>query len=252
MNSKLQSWNWKIFIGIVACAVSCVFSRAQETARAKEWPYSLSPDKKWEYKLIDGQRVAIVEAGTTKIVLDLSTLGATDPAATEVVWAPDSKRFAFNYQAGTRYQTTTFFQLDGDKWQDLDSAEQDETTAPLDRSITAEKKNRKLSPQNQGRSIATTYQIRKWIDSSTALLYARSEKSFAIRNDTESLNATFLFTLKFDPTGNWKIVRTYDLVAKGTSGLNSVEREEVKRIEKEEEAETSTIGNHIYHHDTEP
>jgi hypothetical protein len=39
---------------------------------------------------------------------------------------------------------------------------------------------------------------------------------------------------------------------KGTAGLNNVEREEFKRIDKEEEEETSTIGNHIYHHDTEP
>jgi hypothetical protein len=48
----------------------------------------------------------------------------------------------------------------------------------------------------------TTYQIRKWIDSNTALLYAHSEKRFEIGNDIESLNAYFFFTLKFDPTGN--------------------------------------------------
>jgi hypothetical protein len=150
MNSKPHSCGWNIFIGIVACAISCVFSRGQETPRPKAGPSSFSPDKKWEYKLVDGQRLAIAEAGTTKIVLDLSTREPANPDATEVVWAPDSKRFAFNYQAGTRYQTTAFFQLDGDKWQELDSAESDATTAQLDRSITAEKKRLKGSAGKQG------------------------------------------------------------------------------------------------------
>jgi hypothetical protein len=242
-----QSCNWKIFVGIAACSIA-VFSRAQESPRPKEERSSISPDKKWEYKLVDGNRPAIVEAGTIKIVSDLSTLDVPNPDVTEVVWAPDSKRFAFNYQAGTRYQTTALFQLYGNEWHELDSPESDATTKQLDGSIKAQKKKLKLSPQTRGRPIITGYQIRKWIDSSTALLYAHSEKAFDIRNDTESASAAFFFTLKFDPTGDWKIVRTYELGTKGPVGMNNVEGEEIKRIDKEEEQETSTIGDHIYHH----
>ena len=66
------------------------------------------------------------------------------------------------------------------------------------------------------------------------LLYAHSEKTFQIKNETESLGASFFFTLKFDRAGNWIIVRTCELPAKAFEGLNKAEREEVGRLKKEE------------------
>jgi hypothetical protein len=206
-------------------------------------PYSISPDKKWEYKLVDGSP-SIVEAGTTNVVFDLSE-GVAVPEASEVIWSPDSKRFAFNYQAGTRYQTSELYQFDGNEWQELDSPECDATNAAGDRSMMAQKKRLKLSPDRPGRSIMTSYLTRKWIDSNTALLYVHKAETFQIKGETEEISAAFFFTLKFDPEGKWKIVRTTDLQAKG--GLNKVEKEESDKLDKEPE-ETSTIGEHIYHH----
>jgi len=218
-------------------------SVSEAAPTAASTPYCISPDKKWEYKLVDGSP-SIVEAGTTNIVFDLSE-GVGIPEASEVIWSPDSKRFAFNYQAGTRYQTSELYQFDGNEWQELDSPESDATAVPSDRSMTARKKKLKLSPDRPGRPIMTSYLTLKWIDSNTALLYVHKAETFQIKGETEEVSAAFFFTLKFDPEGKWKIARTTDLQAKG--GLNKVEKEESDKLDKEP-GETSTIGEHIYHH----
>jgi hypothetical protein len=92
------------------------------------------------------------------------------------------------------------------------------------------KKKLKLPPEDRGWPIMTSWQVRKWIDSSTALLYAHSEKTFEIKNETESVRASFFFTLKFDAAGNWKIARKCEVPDKGSGGLNKAEQEEFKRI----------------------
>ena len=66
----------------------------------------------------------------------------------------------------------------------------------------------------------------------TALLYAHQAETFEIRNEMEEVSASFFFTLKFDPAGDWKIIRTREVPAEGTAGLNKVEQEESKRMEE--------------------
>src|SRR5437867_2235091 len=89
---------------------------------ASDW---MSPDKQWEYKLVDGNSPEIkfpeiVKAGTTQVVLDLDKeLKVSSPE--RLNWAPDSKRFAFTYSSppharNTTYATVAFYQLRGDKW----------------------------------------------------------------------------------------------------------------------------------------
>src|SRR4029077_15321034 len=85
---------------------------------------TISPDKQWEYQWPDGEKPVILKAGTTQTVLDLSENEAVPfqwASEAKVVWAPDSKRFAFNYRAGSRYNTTALYQLRGDKWMALRS-----------------------------------------------------------------------------------------------------------------------------------
>src|SRR5436190_705535 len=57
---------------------------------------STSPDKKWEF--VGGEQPRILEAGTHQVVLDL----LEDRGRGGLVWAPDSKRFAFNYSVHGR------------------------------------------------------------------------------------------------------------------------------------------------------
>src|SRR5437016_5212556 len=95
---------------------------------------SISPDSQWEYKCVDysyGSCVPqIVKVNTAEAVLDLDQeLQVPRGSEARVVWAPDSKRFAFNYSPPhahhTTYQTVAFYQLRAEKWVDLPSPEDD-------------------------------------------------------------------------------------------------------------------------------
>ena len=58
---------------------------------------SVSPDKKWEYQP-DESAPKIVKADTNEVALDLSDQPAGNGFSfATVIWAPDSKRLAFNY-----------------------------------------------------------------------------------------------------------------------------------------------------------
>jgi hypothetical protein len=167
-----------------------------------EW---VSPDKQWEYKpWVNGQGLGIVKAATTQVVLDFSeelTFGGTGEAA--VVWAPDSKRLAFNYSPPhahhTTYETVAFYQLCDDKWVALHSPV-DEAS---DRAQLAQLA-RQYSPRNAYRKgesspVRDNLKARSWTDANTAIVYADEGEAAA------------LFTLKFDAKGNLKIVKMHRL-----------------------------------------
>src|SRR5207249_958425 len=81
---------------------------------------SLSPDKKWEYRP-DESHPKIVKAGTDEVALDLSDQPAGNGFRfATVIWAPDSKRFAFNYGQG-REHATSLYQLRSDEWKALNA-----------------------------------------------------------------------------------------------------------------------------------
>jgi hypothetical protein len=218
---------------------------AQE--QAKPQARSVSPDGKWEFRARaagEQEDFVIAKAGSVEPSLVLSEEEYADglaealgraPGYANIVWSPDSKRFAFNLQPGKAYQTAQFYQLDGNTWRKLDSLESNAATfAPLDRSMATQKEKLKLPPKDSGWPIMTSWQVRKWIDSSTALLYAHSEKTFEIKNETESVGASFFFTLTFDAVGKWEMVRSHEVPPKGVGGLNAEERKEINKIETED------------------
>ena len=86
----------------------------------------VSPNKQWEYECVEYPR--IVKAGTTQVVLDLDQelkVNGADRRVADLLWAPDSKRFAFNYiptnAHHTSRETVALYQLRGDKWVALHS-----------------------------------------------------------------------------------------------------------------------------------
>ena len=208
---------------------------------------SVSPDGKWEFRAgAAGEQgdFVIAKAGSDETFLVLTEEEYADglaealgrvPGYANIVWAPDSKRFAYNLHPTKAYQTVQFYQLDGNTWRKLDSLESNDATfAPLDRSMAGQKQKLKLPrPEDSGWPIMTSWQFRKWIDPGTALLYAHSQKNFEIKNETKSVRASFFFTLKFDAAGKWEIVRTCEVPPKGVDGLNAEERKEINRIENE-------------------
>ncbi len=206
---------------------------------------SISPDEKWECRLAAADEEQgsdsvffIAERGSQErsVVLSEEATGTWADNA-RIIWAPDSKRFAFNYQPGFRYKAVQFFQLEGDEWRELDySSETDDAiTAPIRRSMAAQRKKLKLSPKKIGRPIDDGCEVWRWIGPDTALLHAFSSETFEIKKELEQVGDACFVTLKFDPTGEWKIVRTRLLEGKRPEGLNKEEREELARMEKESE-----------------
>jgi hypothetical protein len=181
--------------------------------------HSLSPDNKWEYKCdeygLDQCAPEIVKAGTEEVALDLDQeLGVSGPDAkeTEVIWAPDSKRFACNYSPlhahHTVFQSVAFYQLRGDKWVALhspaDEASERVQLAQLGKGHLPKDFNpRRCAPDRD------VLKVRNWTDANTAILYAP-----CYGHTSGELEGGFLFTLKFDAAGNWKIVKTHRMSEK--------------------------------------
>jgi hypothetical protein len=130
--------------------------------------------------------------------------------AKEVVWSPDSKRFALNYtkySPTTDYETVVFFQLRGDKWVALHSpagASQPNQLLqlPLKDHLPKGFDPRHCAPEWD------EVKLRTWTDANTAILYT------PCYDRSRDLKAAFLFTLKFDDAGNWRIVKTQQMSKK--------------------------------------
>ncbi|HXL80424.1 MAG TPA: hypothetical protein VN951_06065 [Pyrinomonadaceae bacterium] len=117
------------------CAISYGVSNAQESPFPAEEQSPISPDKKWAY--IGGDAPKLVKLSTDETVIDFfeQCNPGTAPAGEdpELLWAPDSKRFGFNYSPMHAHHMTflsiAFYQLRGDKWVAVDSPA-DETKGP--------------------------------------------------------------------------------------------------------------------------
>jgi hypothetical protein len=234
---------------LITCTFAAVFLLVATSDLAQEQKKptvrSVSPDGKWELRAgVAGEQedFVIAKPGSNETSLVLSEEEYVDglaealgraPAYANIVWAPDSKRFAFNLQPAKAYQTAQFYQLDGNTWRKLDSLESKAaTTAPLERSMATQKQKLKLPSPDDGWPIMNSWQVRKWIDSNNALLYAHREKTFEVKK--KSIRASFFFTLKFDAAGKWEIVRSREVPPKGVGGLNAEERNEINGIENED------------------
>jgi sugar lactone lactonase YvrE len=181
-------------------------SNGVQSTFASDW---LSPDKRWEFQN-DESWAGLVKAGTDETVVDLSKdSGAYQLDSASVVWAPDSKRFAFNYlmpASHALYETIAIYQLRDGKWVTL--------TLPVDpdsRKSQVTQLAKGHLPKQGSRTVGANddvLKVLKWTDADTALLYAAADK------------ASLLFTLKFDAEGNSKIVKVQPVSEKELGELN--------------------------------
>jgi hypothetical protein len=198
----------------VVCVISCVFSNAQESPPPAEERTLISPDKKWEY--LGGEDEAkIVATDTKQVILNLPDQGSGD-----VVWAPDSKRFAFNWGQG-RTRQTAFYQLRDDQWVALDfpGDNGDIFEKQANDIVAGQLKKEGLSEEKlekQGkflRLIWSTMKVDRWLDPNTAIVHVLLQQVAARRDAPGEMDdgygADLLYTLKFDPSGKWKIVKTH-------------------------------------------
>jgi DNA-binding beta-propeller fold protein YncE len=165
---------------------------------------STSPDKKWEF--VDGVEPKILDAATKRVVLEISE------GRGGVNWAPDSKRFGFNYHVhgsrGYTFDSVAFYGVRGDKWEELgsptDNAAGGSQLVQLLKAHPAKKFSARSCSSN-----SDVLALREWTDPSTAILYAP-----CYQPDSDKVKAAFVFTLKFDAAGKSKIVKTQQMSQK--------------------------------------
>ncbi len=205
------------FVVIVACTLSCSFSNAQEPSPGQTpspSPTSISPDKKWEYRVEDDS-AALVRSGREKPVIKLSDPENDGPLKTKtgkLIWAPDSQRFAFNYQAGGKYYSCDLCELIGTKWKKLPDLEK-KAAAVRKLMARAKQKQLKEAGAESVNPIEDVWRVLRWIDNDTFEALAYSEGGVAMRGSGEaaSLITGVLFTVKCDNRGNWNITGTREL-----------------------------------------
>ncbi len=187
-----------------------IFKFTPDGTRSTFASVRISPDTQWEYQYsADGANPRIAKAGTTETVLDLSKEVSSQWAKqAKRVWAPDSKRFALNYKADDSSTLTALYQLRGEKWVALRSPITNQTTELVESAPSAELRKMHLPKNAHPRRDSITWEVTQWTDANTAILYAYSSWSVG---DISDLETHFLFTLKFDAKGNWKIVKTHQM-----------------------------------------
>ena len=195
----------KILHTVFALAIFSAVSPAQEGKPEQQRSYS--PDKKWEFR-----SDTIVRAGATEPALQLSDkCGGANGECEPPLWSPDSKRFALNAPDQGRYQVTSFYQLNGDEWKELPPPP-DAIGDVLNKVILARMKKMGLLPKKTPiRLISNPIRTIQWTDPNTALVYAADVEGIKDDPDRGFFEAFFLFTLKFDQSGECKIVKSQRL-----------------------------------------
>lgn len=194
----------RVYLLVLVCLLPCVL-RAQDS-EAQHKPL-LSPDKNWEYRVVDADTAVLVRAGGDKPAVKLSDDGSALKTETgKLVWAPDSRRFAFNYRSGGKYYTFDLYELAGTTWKKLPDVV--DTDAPVMRMI--ERSKRQQLKRLGAKEDATENSVMEtWLNNDTFQAYAGSSARVMISEsseDPEYFGAAVLFTGKCDNRGGWKIV----------------------------------------------
>jgi hypothetical protein len=206
------------------CVVLGQLINAQETSSTRQDNGSISPDKQWKYRCVEyglGHCAPeIVKADTTQVVLNLDEelqVQGLESSEAPVVWAPDSKRFGFNYSPPhahhTTYKTVVFYQLRADKWVALRSPEDD--LVKLAKGLLPKKVHK-----SRDELIPDIVKVRNWTDARTAILFS-AWHPWQYSSHSNQLEAAFLLTLEFNENGNWKIVKEHRMSEKEIEKFNS-------------------------------
>jgi hypothetical protein len=198
-----------MFATLAACFLASV-----AVGEENDDPSSLSPDKKWAYRLVE-EEPAIVRVETGEVVLKLAEEGGVAAAKSgDVLWAADSRRIAFNYRAGTRYATCAVYEFAGEKWKVLPELETKATKVAemIARSEQRQRKRQGATKSAYRRRIDDTWAVRRWTDADTFEASASSTATVVVKegDDLGSLDTTVLFTVKCDNRGGWRIIQLHE------------------------------------------
>jgi DNA-binding beta-propeller fold protein YncE len=188
---------------------------------------SLPPDSQWEYRTgLENNAPGIVKAGAGESALDLSEDCDIGCSHAKVLWAPNSKLFAFVRGDG-KERLTSVYQLREGKWVRLKSlGDDDEIMKRANSIVDAQAKKHELPKNSFLHQQFWTVEADRWIDTSTLTVHA-SLAMQVHRNNGEFVDLGFgtdlLFTLRFDDVGSYKIVKTHQLSEKEAQKFNNAD-----------------------------
>ena len=169
-----------------------------------------SPDKKWEY--VGGEKPKLVNAETKEAAVELSC----QAGGSGLLWAPDSKRFAFSCAGGKGNQTWIYLLRDN-RWEEPEEqlGNGDEIMDRAGKFVDAQATKKKRLPKGTFLHMNRwTVEPVRWDDSRTLVVYAAMIESVHTREGEHvgpSYGTDILFTLKFDDGGKWKIIKTHEM-----------------------------------------
>ena len=102
------------------------------------------------------------------------------------------------------YKKVAFYQLRGDKWVALHSPSDASEPSQLLQSPMKDQLPKGFNPRHCAPE-RDELKMRTWTDANTAILYA------PCYDHSSDLKTAFLFTLKFDDAGNWKIIKKHQM-----------------------------------------
>jgi hypothetical protein len=182
-----------------------------------EKPRSLSPDKKWEYRVIKEDAV-LVKAGSDAPVLNLNEeIGHLAIETGKLIWAPDSRRFAFNSRAGGKSYVCDLYELAGTTWKKLPDLFTNAKAVNQMIERVLRKEARKLGAKKDALNmVMSRLKVVRWLDSDTFEAYAGESRRIMVHEndeDWEYLGCAVLFTGKCDNHGKWKVTSSRELSA---------------------------------------
>jgi hypothetical protein len=141
---------------------------AQGTPASSEDRDFISPDKQWEYKAPSaGEDARIVKTGSNETAVSLVDDCDIGCENASVIWAPDSKRFAFNRGDG-KERLTSVYELREGKWQELQLLGEDDRISRRTYDIVKAQAKRKGLPKKTFLHMQwSTERAINWIDPRT-------------------------------------------------------------------------------------
>ena len=174
-----------------------------------------SPDGRFTVKRVvddeGGAAFQISERKSGRVVGRLPKDGsASFPDESKFLWAPGSKRIAWNRRDGGRYETTSIYQWKDGKFVELPDPELKIGYALIEREQQKQLKGLGLPKSTYQRRIWDTWAVSAWKDADTAEVVAHSTRSVVLpkSEDQADLDVWVRYTLKFDEQGRWKIAKT--------------------------------------------
>ena len=209
---------------LALASVAALIGFACPTRAQEEDASSVSPDGKWAYRVVEGEP-AIVRAESGEVVQKIAENGGSLPMGTgRVVWAPDSRRLAFNYRIGGRAYTCDVWELARDEWKALPDFESNahSVTQRISRAEQRDRKRVGVGKDASRRRIMDEWKVLRWLDADTFELLASSRGSVVVDKESEEtayIGGAVLATVRCDNKGGWRVTKMRELTDKQAEKL---------------------------------